>query len=832
MKVPFIDHWPEESGVHAAFALSLCAIRPEASLASAQATSPLRTLSQKSHQRNVSLMNLIARWPHPISFELHIVSKPSLLAEVPGRNEISLVWHVHAIDESTAVELALSDSLKIDPLLNVFWPSTEWSFVTRDHLQECMLPFNPQSSLSVGHRTELISASQPFILDKPSIGFLSGPRHDSQTFTCAELQHVYPWVPSFGEDLSSLMESLLSLSSPRWIVVRVGNEPDGACRKLALKRLEDAVHVCERFLAGLENGQIASSGQAHAVRNADLNRYSQLSDGSLRGVVLVFAPGDHDFVTASLLGQSITGDHARRLIESPLEGGFSVRQVDPLSSAEAFHFPEEEPWSAEEGAGAFRLPLIDDHRDLGLKVQRHRSVEYQLAWVPTAPTTVKLCVNIHRGVTRTVEIETSERLHHALYIGATGVGKSSMLLSNMLQDARAGVGFTLIDPPGELADDLLARFPRERAEDLIVVNLEDRDRPVPLNLLAWSTPEERDLIIDTLFTTILHIYKSPDFVGPVFEQNFRSGLRLLLGEQPSVSTSFTPTLLEFPQVLRNRAFRAYLKSLLQDDEVIDTIEEAEKVYSGDYALTNMATYVNSKFNRFLQDAQLRRIVGHGTMALNFRDAMDSGKIIVFKLAQGRFGKNAADILLAQIVARFRLAAMSRANIPPVQRRPYFLYIDECQVLADANVADMLSQCRKYSLGLVLANQYVSQLRDRGVLDAILGNVGTIAAFRVSAEDARLLEPAFFPYISAQDLVESPNWNGYMRLHSSRKQVRPFSFQTLPPDSTSSDTGWARELMEKSRQQWGVSSNEIDEQIKARRQFVKSLTNTPSTEASN
>ena len=765
---------------------------------------------------------MIARWPHPVSAELHIASKPSLIPEVAGRNEITLVWHVRASDASTAVELALSDSLKIEPLLRVFWPSCEWSFVTKNHFQERTHPFMPQSSLSVTHRTEWISPAQPFILDKAAIGFQSTSRHKDRGSVSVGLQHVYPWVPSFGEDLASLLESMLTLATPRWVVVRIGNDPDGAARKRAMKRLEEGVYTCERFLAGLETEQISSSGQAQSMRDANLNRYAQLSDGSLRGTVLVFAPGEPDFVTANLLGQCITGDHARRQIGSSLEGGFSVRLIEPKQCARAFQFPEEEPWSAEESACAFRPPLIGDRSDLGLVVQRHRTVELQVRPDAIGSTCITLGSNTYRGVTRAVEIDTKERLHHSLFIGATGVGKSTLLLSNMLQDARAGVGFTLIDPPGELADDLLARFPKDRTEDLIVVDLEDRDRPVPLNLLAWSAPEERDLIIDTLLSTLFSIYKGVDCFGPVFEQYFRSGLRLLLGDKPSQSSAFTPTLLEFPLVLRSRAFRDHLKSLLEDEEVKDAIEEGENVCSGEMTLANMAPYINSKFNRFLQDTQLRRIVGQGTMALNFREAMDSGKIIVFKLAQGRFGKNAADILLAQIVARFRLAAMSRADVPASQRKPYFLYIDECQVLADENIADMLSQCRKYSLGLVLANQYVSQLRDRGVLDAILGNVGTIAAFRVSAEDARLLEPAFFPAVSARDLVECPNWSGYMRLHSSQRPSRPFSFNTLPPDNLSSDPAWAKELREKSRQRWGVSSKKIDKQIQVRREFIKSL----------
>lgn len=207
------------------------------------------------------------------------------------------------------------------------------------------------------------------------------------------------------------------------------------------------------------------------------------------------------------------------------------------------------------------------------------------------------------------------------------------------------------------------------------------------------------------------------------------------------------------------------------------------------------------------------------MALDFREIMDSGKIVVFKLAQGRLGAHAAGILTAQIVARFRLAAMSRADIPYTERRPFILYCDEAHAVCDENVADMLSQCRKYSLGLVLATQYARQLHDKGVLQAVLGNVGTLAVFRVSPEDARLLEPVFSPVIGAQDLMECPSWNGYMRIHSSQTASRPFSFCTVRPGAPG-DPELARELRERNRRRWGISAKDIDEEIRARRRVIK------------
>lgn len=821
MKIPHIVSWPEHDGFHAAFKLSLSAIYPESFLAPAGERLRPEELWKNAHQRNVRLMSLISRWPlHAFSCELHIVSAPSFDLGVPSRNEIALVFHVRAKDGPTSLKLAMADSIRIDALLSTLWPSAEWSFVRDQLLLENLRPFEPQSCLSIGRRTEAIFPGRPFGVTKSPMGFQTVLGSSSDNATMSPVKHLYPWIPSAGESLSVLLETILSLPSPRWIVVRISSDSNGTTRAHALESLEHAVDVCERFLAGTELGQITQSEQARALRDASLNRFAQLRDGALRGAVLVFFPGQPDYVTANLLGQCITGDHSRRQIANILEGGYAVHSVDLESAMNAFGAFEEDPFSAEEIGGAFRLPILGCERDLGLPVQRHRTVELQQGYGLVSASCIQLASNVYRGVERPIEIEMDSRMHHSLFIGATGVGKSTLLLGNMLQDAEAGRGFALIDPPGDLADEFLARFPKERVQDLIIVDFEDRAYPVPLNVLAWATVEERDLIIDTLYGTLVSVYKSPEFFGPVFEQYFRSGLRLLLGDQPQ--GDFVPTLLELPKVLRDATFRKYLSSRIKDEEVKDAIEEGSRVSYSEMKFENMAPYVNSKLNRFTQDAQLRRIVGHGKMTLNFRELMDSGKIVIFKLAQGRLGTHAVDIMMAQIVARFRLAAMSRADVPHDQRRPFLLYCDEAHAICDENIADMLSQCRKYSLGLVLATQYARQLEKKGVLQAVLGNIGTLAAFRVSAEDAKLLEPIFSPFVSAQDLIDCPSWSGYMRLHSIRMPSSPFSFRVAPPVGKSADLDWARELGEQSRARWGVSADEIDQQIDCRRRFIRDL----------
>jgi hypothetical protein len=822
MKATEIVCAPHNGGFRAAFGFALQSIKHSSMLCPPHLENSPEQSWRTSHKCNVQFLQVLSRWTHPCSFELHILSRPSLYGQVPGQIDISLRFFVEAGSRQEALELALADSFRLNMLLETLWPAARFQAMDLRRLAAGYEPFTPQGCLVVGRQSQIICPANPLNLRRPSIGFIPGEPRTADfgsTVPCLELLHVYPWVPSVGEDLSNVLEALLHLPTPRWIIIRIASEAKKQ-RDQALLRLNSTIEACEKFLSGTESEQVTLTGQTQALRNASLDRFAQLSDTALRGSVLVLSPGPADFVMASLLGQAISGDHGRRQTESLLEGGFAISDVPPTSALLNSECIEEEPWTAEEGACAFRLPLITDRHSHGLTVQRHRTAEYQVFRNDgSILDQIQLGVNLHNGQSRPVLLNTRDRLHHTLLIGATGSGKSTTLLSMALQDARAGRGFALIDPAGDLADQFLERFPRERKEDLTIVDLDDRESLVPLNLLTWKTPQERDLLIDTFYSTLLSTYGNPEYFGPVFESHFRSTLRLLLGDQPR--SDFIPTLLEFPRVFRSPSFRKYLLDQSTDADVRAAILEANRVTSGDHRLENIAPYITSKLTRFLQDTQVRRIVGHGRMALDFREIMDRGRIVVFKLAQGRLGRHVSDMLLAQLVAMFRWAAMSRADIPESARKPFFLYCDEFQVIADETFADMLSTSRKWGLGLILANQFATQLQERRVLESVLANVGTIISFRVGVRDAQLLAPVFEPSIGARDLVESPHFQGYVRFHSQRVPVRPFSFHNLQ-DSTPAGGEWAQQLREVSRSRWSVSTEEAELAITQRNLRIECL----------
>jgi hypothetical protein len=626
------------------------------------------------------------------------------------------------------------------------------------------------------------------------------------------VQHVFPWVPAI-DDWAVLLRVLLGFPTPLWIVVRMAN---GTAATETMARLQAVISASEQFLSQAPADQTTLTQQAAALRTVSLGRLLQLSNGALRGRVLLMAPGRADEVVAGVLGQSLSGDTTRVRVDNLFEGGYQIEHAEQ----EAIESFDTEPWTPTEAACAFRLPLVFSDEALGLPVARHRTIPAPCLPPVTSGTPTRLGVNHHHGVDRPIEIDVQQRLRHVALFGMTGSGKSTMLETMFLQDLRAGHGCCFIDPHGDSANQILTRFPEERQEDLVVIDFEDRERPIPINLLAWKTTEERDLIIDEMLSTLLRIYRDPSMFGPIFEQNFRNVLKLLMGDRPN--REFTATLLEFPKVYLSAAFRHYLADHIEDEQVKDFLAEAERISYGEAKLENLAPYITNKFGRFLQDTLLRRIIGHGDLALDFVEILDQGKVVILKLARGRFGSAVADLITSQIVRRFRWAAMSRS----AERRPYFVYVDEFGSLAgDDTFAHMLSESRKYGLGLVLASQYTRQLQDadraKSALSAVLGNVGTILCYRVGAEDAPLLAPIFGSSVSPQDLIECPNWQGYVRLHTNQFSTRPFSFHNQI-DTSFPNSDRARRLAQLSRERWGVPAEECDEHAHRRNRWIRSL----------
>ena len=806
--IPLVQTEWRDGAQHSVCAFALRSLECERLLApSGQQPQEAKRLAEAYAGRS-RLMALLARWQFPLVLELRLSVRPSLDPRQSGRTDIALLLRTSAAESSTALERALEAAVTFDALLPPFFRGAEFEAVTEpQRLRAILDPFQLASVLAVERRREPVALGVAFE-SVQGHGFHLAPDQPAAAFTT---EHVFPWIPA-DDDWNVLLESLLKFPARQWLIARFVNR---VCCQTEMTRLERAIAVCEQFLASGSAHHTILVRQAAALRDVAVARLAALRGDALGGAVLLYSTGPADCAMATLLGQSVSGDS-----DNPFCGGFRIR---PVSLASEPVYCDSAPFTPDEAACAFRLPLLFDERENGLPVRRYRTLPVHLPPQKPGPSTLA-GINCHRGVERPVWIDVPHRLRHAVLFGMTGCGKSTMLESMFLQDVRAGLGACLIDPHGDTADSVLARFPEERLSELIVIDFENRDRPIPLNLLAWTTIEERDRIVDDLYSALLRVYRNPDIFGPIFETHFRSGMKLLMGDRPD--HRFTGTLLEFPKLFLSEPFRRFLAADIEDEQLRDFVTESERVSYGDSKLENLAPYITNKLGRFLHDHLLRRMLGHGAMALNFSDILQHGWVVVMKLGRGRFGALASDLITSQIVARFRAAAMARALLPAVERRPYFLYVDEFGALAgDETFGQLLAESRKYALGLVLASQYAAQLRrDDGVhsaLSAVLGNVGTVVSFRVGAEDAPLLANVFAPMVGSGDLMECPNFHGYMRLHLNEQSVRPFSFRNHP-DETVPDPARAARLVAASLNRWGVPAAECDERATRRARWIREL----------
>jgi len=391
---------------------------------------------------------------------------------------------------------------------------------------------------------------------------------------------------------------------------------------------------------------------------------------------------------------------------------------------------------------------------------------------------VVLGKSVYRGKDELVRMKPADRLRHTYIIGRSGTGKSWLQEGIAIQDIKAGNGLCVIDPHGDFAEDLISHIPKERAEDLIYFNPADLSRPMGLNLLEYDPkyPEQKTFVINEMINILDKLYDLKSTGGPMFEQYIRNAMLLIMEDAESGST-----LMEISKVLADPEFRKYKLSKCKNQIVYDFwVKEAEKA-GGEAALANMVPYITSKLNQFISNDTMRPIIGQQKSAFNFREAMDSKKIIVVNLSKGKIGELNSYLLGLVIVGKILAAALSRADIPERERAPFFLYIDEFQNYTTDSIAIILSEARKYGLGLIIGHQFIGQLtknQNTYIRDSVFGNAGTIIAFRIGADDAEFLEREFAPVFNAHDLLNIEKFNAYIKLLIDNTASRPFNMHTI------------------------------------------------------
>ena len=403
-------------------------------------------------------------------------------------------------------------------------------------------------------------------------------------------------------------------------------------------------------------------------------------------------------------------------------------------------------------------------------------------WYKLFKNWILLWVNIYRNMLTPVYMKREDRTRHYYCIWKSGTWKSVFLQTIARQDVWNGDGLCLIDPHWDLAEDILAYIPKERAKDIVYFDAWNEDRPMWLNLYEINTLDEADRVVNDATEIFIKMF-GPEIFWPRLQEYFKYGSLTLLEDFDD-----RPTLLDVVRLFTDEGYREYKLKKVTNPTVKNRWEKTFNAM-GDREKQEIIPYFSAKFVSFNTNRLIRNIIWQTKSAFKFDDIMDNRKILIINLSKGKIWESNAQLLGMIIVSKIYTAAMGRARMDEKDRKDFYLYVDEFQNFVSWTFADILSEARKYRLCLIMAHQYIAQL-DPGkwlgdvwgwkndVKAAVFGNVGTMQSFKVWAPDAEFLEKEYAPVLSWQDIVGISNYKAYIKLNIDNSTTRVFSMNTI------------------------------------------------------
>lgn len=416
--------------------------------------------------------------------------------------------------------------------------------------------------------------------------------------------------------------------------------------------------------------------------------------------------------------------------------------------------------------------------------------------------------NYFRGEKTEVRVKNEDRFRHFYVIGQTGTGKSSIFQVMIRQDLQQGKGLAVIDPHGSLIEDILPFIPRERADDVIYFCPADMERPMGFNLLEGETWEEKEYASLEAMNIMIKLFGDEIF-GPRIQDYFRNGCLTLMSDPEGGA------LVDIVRLFTDDDFQK-LKVDHVTNPVVKSFWENQMAKTGAREKQEIIPYFAAKFGQFVSNTMMRNIIGQTKSAFDFSKVMNENKILLVNLSKGDVGEINSKLLGLILVSKLQMGALARQKVPKEQRSDFFLYIDEFQNYITDSIEVILSEARKYRLGLNMAHQYIAQLEGQDgkskVKDAVFGNVGSMMCYKIGAQDAEFMAKEMAPVFSDQDLINMDKYKGVMKLSIDTQPSKPFSIVPLNPYLDKGDYQAAEAFKQLSRLKYGRNREFVEREI--------------------
>ncbi|MEK7447511.1 MAG: DUF87 domain-containing protein [Patescibacteria group bacterium] len=466
--------------------------------------------------------------------------------------------------------------------------------------------------------------------------------------------------------------------------------------------------------------------------------------------------------------------------------------------------------NAEELSSIFHLPNYLTPSP-GIKWLPAKMVELPLS-IPEEGTVIGK--SSYRGGDKVIRVSDVDKRRHIYILGQTGTGKSNLMKNMIVDDIINGKGVAYIDPHGQDLEEIVNKIPKERAEDVIIFDAGDIERPMGLNIFEAETTEQKDLVTNEALDILYSLYDpqhTGQIFGPRFDHWFRNAALTLMSDPAG------GTFIEIPTLFTNDKFLAE-KIKYVTDPIVRSFWVDEFTNTSQQVKSEMLSYFIPKFGAFMTNTTMRNIIGQPISSISLREIMDNKKILLINLSKGRIGERNMRLLGMIFVIKLQIAGMSRADIPEDQRQDFTLYVDEFQNFLTESFAQILSEARKYRFTLVVANQFIGQLTDE-IRMAVFGNVGTIMSFRVGPEDGEYMVKQFEPVFNINDMLNIENGYAFIRLMIGGYPSRPFIVHPSWPPIGVSDTKVGEAIKQLSRLKYAKPKEIVDKEVLSRMPLV-------------